>query len=135
MPLCQICSCEGSSCGPRISVVQKCLPYVWADLEHVASLALDRDCSQVVIDKLNKSWETTIQRWEEFNGSITIEDDGTMSGMYPTLHHLRVELSSKLLCHRLDGVTKGKVDVLLHHSQTLDILCLWKITFGRQNLL
>ena len=56
-------------------------------------------------------------RWEELNSSgVTIEDNGTMSGMYPTLHHLRVELSSKLLCHRMDRVTKGEVDVLLHHS-------------------
>ena len=126
---------RGCGSGPHIAAVQKCLLYVWAHLEHVPSLALGRDCSQVVVDKLNKSRKTSMVRWEELNSSSApIEDDGTMSGMYPTLHHLCVELSSKLLCHRLDGVTKGEVDVLLHHSQALDIWCLGKITCGQDLL-
>ena len=54
-------------------------------LELIWSMALDRDCSQVGIDKVDKSRKAPILRWEELDlSSASIEDNGTMARMYPT---------------------------------------------------
>ena len=76
---------------------EKSLFYAGARLQHVVCVSSGWDCSQVVVDKLNKGRKASLLRREELIHSVTREDNSTVARMYSSLHHVRVESCGELL--------------------------------------
>ena len=54
-------------------------------LEHAAFWGLGRDCFQAVIDKLDKSREATILRWDELDRSNVTNEDSLRRCQLPSV--------------------------------------------------